>query len=152
MDESGGQSLYFEDFVVGRLFTSELREISAADIDQFAELTGDNNPIHVDEVFAQSSLYGRRIAHGLLTLSIVSGLAVEMGIAERTTIAFKSLDWRFKSAVAIGDSIQAQFKVIDRRNLPGNEGGLVIFRVRAINQNGNLVQMGKWSLVIKMKG
>jgi acyl dehydratase len=152
MDESGGRSLYFEDFLVNKLFTSDFRTISAADVDRFAELTGDINPIHIDEDFARKSIYGQRIVHGLLTLSVVSGLAVEMGIAERTTIAFRSLEWRFKKSVAIGDSIQAEFKVIDRRKLPRREEGLVIFQVRVNNQHGGLVQTGRWSLVIKARG
>ena len=151
MTDSETKSLYFEDFSVGRLFTSDIRVITAADVDQFAELSGDTNPIHVDSEFARDSIYGERIVHGLLTLSVVSGLAVELGIAERTTIAFKSLDWRFKKAVAVGDSIQAEFKVIDRRALPGQAGGLVVFRIRVVNQEGALVQTGRWSLVIKSR-
>jgi 3-hydroxybutyryl-CoA dehydratase len=143
------KSYYFEDFKKGEVFKSSTRRISEKDIDRFAELSGDTNPIHVDQNFASKTVFGERIAHGLLTLSLVSGQAVELGITERTTIAFKSIEWRFKKPVFIGDTIRTEFKVIDSRSLSNQQGGLVVFRIKVINQNKQTVQNGKWSVVIK---
>jgi len=140
---------YFQDFKKGAIFKSSARLISENDIDRFADLSGDTNPIHVNQKFAEGTVFGERIAHGLLTLSLVSGQAVELGIAERTTIAFKSMDWRFKKPVFIGDEIQSEFKVIDRRSLSNQQGGLVIFRIKVFNQYNQTVQAGKWSVVIR---
>lgn len=142
---------YFQDFKRGIIFESSTRMISENDIDRFADLSGDTNPIHIDQKFAEETVFGERIAHGLLTLSIVSGQAVELGIAERTTIAFKSIEWRFKKPVFIGDAIRSEFKVIDRRFLSSQQGGLVVFRIKVINQNEQTVQAGKWSVVIKSR-
>jgi len=142
---------YFQDFKQGTVFKSSTRLISENDIDRFADLSGDTNPIHVDQKFAKATEFGERIAHGLLTLSLVSGQAVELGIAERTTIAFKSMDWRFKKPVFIGDTIRSEFKVIERRSLNDQQGGLVVFRIKVFNQNKQTVQTGKWSVVIRSR-
>ena len=50
------------------------RKIEQADVDAFAEVTGDHNPVHVDEAFAQQTRFGRCIAHGMLTASLISSV------------------------------------------------------------------------------
>jgi 3-hydroxybutyryl-CoA dehydratase len=142
---------YFQDFEKGAVFKSSTRLIGENEIDRFADLSGDTNPIHVDQKFAEGTVYGERIAHGLLTLSIVSGQAVELGIAERTTIAFKSMDWRFKKPVFIGDAIRSEFEVIEKRALPNRQGGLIVFRIKVFNQKNQTVQTGRWSVVIRSR-
>lgn len=145
------QSLYFEEFKIGDQFFSDLRTVTEGDIDDFARISGDNNPIHTDEVFAKRSYYGKRVSHGLLGLALVSGLAAQLGFAEKTTMAFRSLEWKFKKPIGIGDTIKATFKVIEKRRLPIEGGGLIIFQVTVSNQDGITVQIGKWSLIIKTR-
>ena len=145
------KSLYFEEFQIGDKFFSERRTITEEDIDGFADLSGDHNPIHTNSEFAKTTIFGKRISHGLLGLSITSGLAAKLGFAEKTTIAFRGLDWKFKKPIAIGDSIKAIYEVVDKRTLPVDEGGLVIFKVIVTNQEEQKVQIGKWSLIIKKK-
>lgn len=145
------KSLYFDEFHLGDKFFSENRKITEKDIDGFADLSGDHNPIHTNSEFAKSTIYGKRIGHGLLGLSVTSGLAAKLGFAEKTTIAFRGLDWKFKKPITIGDSIKAIYEVVDKRTLPIDEGGLVVFRVIVTNQEDQIVQTGKWSLVIKKK-
>ena len=150
--EPENKSLYFEDFKEGLVFKSGKLQITEKIIYKYAELSRDKNPIHVDPDFASDTIYRRRIAHGLLVLSLVSGLAVETGIAEKTTIAFRRLNWRFRKPVMIDDWIRAEFKVIERKSIPIDEAGLVVFRVEVLNQEDQIVQSGKWSLIIKIKG
>ena len=68
------ETKYFEDLNVGDRTTSAARTVTEADIVNFAGLSGDYNPIHIDETFAENSPFKQRIAHGLLVLSIASGL------------------------------------------------------------------------------
>jgi acyl dehydratase len=145
------KSLYFEEFKPGDKFFSDERIITEEDIDQFARLSGDNNPIHTDSEFAKTTIYGNRISHGLLVLSLVSVLAASLGFAEKTTIAFRAVDWKFKWPVMAGDSIKAVYEVVGKRMLPIEDGGLIIFKVIVTNQGNQKVQIGKWSLVIKKK-
>ena len=71
--------LYFEEFSVGQKVTTVGRTISEADIFNFAGLTGDFNQIHTDAAFASKTQFGQRIAHGLLGLSIATGLIMRTG-------------------------------------------------------------------------
>ena len=143
------RGLYFEEFKMGDKFFSGNQTISELDIVKFAGISGDYNPIHVDEEFARTTLYGERIAHGLLGLAVVSGLAAKLGFAERTTIAFRGLDWKFRKPILIGDIISAVFEVIEKRSVPIEGAGLIVFLVSVSNQDKSIVQKGKWSLLIK---
>jgi acyl dehydratase len=145
------KSLFFEEFKRGDKFFSEQRRITEDDVKEFVKISGDDNPLHTDDQFAKTTKFGKRISHGLLGLSAVSGLAADLGFAKMTTLAFRSLEWKFKQPVLIGDTIKAVFEVIEKRDLPGDVGGLLIFRVSVFNQDEKLVQIGKWSLVIKKK-
>ena len=143
------KGLFFEEFKIGDKFFSEQQSIADLDIAKFAELSGDYNPIHVDEEFARTTLYGERIAHGLLGLSVVSGLAAKLGFAEKTTVAFRGLEWKFRKPILIGDNVSAVFEVIEKRSVPIEGAGLIIFQVLVSNQEESIVQKGKWSLIIK---
>ena len=142
---------HFEEFEVGDTFYSEIHRIGVDDIDNFALVSGDFNPIHTDEGYAEETLYGKRIAHGLLILSIVSGLAARLGFTRETTIAFRSLEWKFKNPVFIDDWIKAIFQVVEKREIPMKEGGLIVFKVDVNNHEDKLVQSGRWSMIIKRK-
>lgn len=145
------KSLFYDEFLVGDKFFSGQRAVIDKDILSFAELSGDRNPIHIDEEYSNKSMYGERIAHGLLVLSLTSGLAFELGFAERSTAAFRALEWKFKAPIKIGDTIRAVFEVIEKREISLEGLGLVIFKVVVSNQDDKIVQMGKWSLIIKKK-
>ena len=74
--------LFFEEFVSGDAITSVGRTVTETDIVNFAALSGDWNLIHTDAEYSRQSLFGERVAHGLLVLSIASGLAVRLGFME----------------------------------------------------------------------
>src|SRR5689334_10938587 len=94
---------YFEDLEVGHSWKSNRRTVTETDIVQFAQLSGDFNPLHVDEIFAKTTIFGKRIAHGLLGLSISSGL--QASEPPWLVMAFMGLEWRFTKPIFIGDTI-----------------------------------------------
>ena len=145
------RGLYFEEFNVGDTVSSAARTITEADIVGFAALSGDWNAIHVDAEFAKSSMFGERIAHGLLGLSIASGLAVRLGFIEDTVIAFMGLDWKFRAPIKIGDTIHMQAQIAEKKPMPRLGGGLVTLNVEVLNQRGETTQKGTWSMLMKMK-
>jgi 3-hydroxybutyryl-CoA dehydratase len=145
------RGLYFEDFSVGDTVTSAARTITEADIVSFAALSGDWNAIHVDAEFAKSGMFGERIAHGLLGLSIASGLAVRLGFIEDTVIAFMGLDWKFRAPIKIGDTIHMQAQIAEKKPMPRLGGGLITLNVEVLNQRGETTQKGTWSMLMKMK-
>lgn len=146
------QGLYFEDYALGDGVTSQGRTVTEADIVNFAALSGDWNAIHVDAEFAKGGMFGERIAHGMLGLSIATGLAVRLGFLDETVIAFMGLDWKFRGAIKIGDTIKVRAEVAEKKPMPRLGGGLVTFNVEVLNQHNNPVQKGTWSMLVKVRG
>ena len=147
MDRPRGR--YFEEFNVGDKMTSQGRTITESDIVTFAGLSGDYNPIHIDAEFAKAGMFGERIAHGLLILSMASGLAWQLGFMAGTADAFLSLDWKFAGPTKIGDTLKVSAEVAQKREMPGSSGGMVIFSVEVTNQRSEVVQRGKWSVLVR---
>ena len=145
------RGLYFEEFNVGDTVSSAARTITEADIVGFAALSGDWNAIHVDAEFAKSQMFGERIAHGLLGLSIASGLAVRLGFIEDTVIAFMGLDWKFRAPIKIGDTIHMRAEVVEKKALPRLGGGMVTLDVAVLNQRNEVTQRGTWKMLVKSR-
>jgi acyl dehydratase len=143
------QGRCFEEFQVGEVARSPARTITEADITNFAAYSGDYNPLHTDAEFAGASRYGQRIAHGLLGLSVASGLTWRLGWIEGTALAFLDLEWKFRRPVFIGDTIHARMEVAELRSAPRMGGGIVTFDVRLLNQRDEVTQKGTWRLLIK---
>jgi acyl dehydratase len=102
--------LYFEDFQVGQRFTTPARTVTEADIANFAGVSGDFNPIHTDAEFARSTPFGERIAHGLLVLSMLTGLRQRSGHFEGTIVAWLEIrNYRFLKPVFIGDTVHGGY-------------------------------------------
>ena len=146
------RGLYFEEFSLGQVIESPARTITETDVVQFAGLSGDFNQLHTDRVFAQETVFGERIAHGLLTLSIASGLAARAGIIEGTVQAFAGLTWKFKQPVRIGDTVHLRGEVSSLRALPRLGSGRVVIKVSVINQDDEIVQQGEWTLLMESRG
>jgi len=87
--------LYFEEFEIGDKVESVGRTITETDIVNFAGISGDWNLIHTDAEYSATQMFGQRVAHGLLILSIASGQAVRLGFMEDTILAFRGLEWKF---------------------------------------------------------
>ena len=142
---------YFEDFGVGESLISPTRTITEADVVQFAALSGDWNELHTSTEYARDTPFGQRIAHGLLILSVASGLASRLGFLEGTAIAFANLEWKFKAPVFIGDTIHMAAQVERKRAMRPIGGGMVIFDISMLNQKGEIVQEGSWRVLVRSK-
>ncbi len=147
----GQRGLYFEEFEEGLTVTSAGRTVTEADIVHFAGLTGDWNQIHTDAEFAKESMFGERVAHGLLGLAIASGLGVQLGFMEGTVEAFTGLDWKFRGPIKIGDTIHMTATVTQKKAMKRLGGGFIVFDVAVINQRGEKVQRGQWTVLIKSR-
>ncbi len=142
---------YFEDFEVGQSFESPARTLTETDIVMFAGLSGDYNPLHTDEEFARQGMFGGRIAHGLLGLSVASGLASRIGFMEGTVLAFLGLEWQFRQPIRAGDTIRVSAKVAKTQAMPRMGGGIVEIYVEVLNQRQERCQKGTWRLLMRMR-
>ncbi|HYC81311.1 MAG TPA: MaoC/PaaZ C-terminal domain-containing protein [Solirubrobacterales bacterium] len=141
-DASG--RLYFEDMPVGASWVSPRRTITEADVSAFAGVSGDFNPIHVDEVFAASSPFGRRVVHGTLVLAVATGLRQQMPIfrgSMRALLEYRS--WKFTAPVFFGDTVAVVTTVAEARETKRPDQGVVVQRVEVVNQDGVTVQAGE---------
>ena len=120
------------------------KTITESDIHSFSAISGDFNPIHVDEVYATTSTMGRkmqgRIAQGMLTASLFSGI-LAMQLPGKGTV-YLSQTCIFKAPVKLGDTVTAQAEVVEKL-----EKGRVRLAMTATNQNGIVVVEGE-ALVI----
>lgn len=139
---------YYEDFEIGASFESPRRTVTESDIVAFAGISSDYNPLHTDEDFARGSDYEGRIAHGMLVLSMMTGLIVRLNLLDGTTKAFQHVDWRFMRAVRPGDTIFARTTIDDKREINRQDAGLVIFKVSLFNQDKKAVGRGRLSLLM----
>ena len=145
------RGLYFEEFTGGDSLVTAGRTITEADIVNFAAHSGDWTTIHTDAEYAKGVMFGERIAHGALVLSIAIGLAVRSGVIEGTVIAFRELTWKYSGVVKIGDTVRVRLQIGEKKAMPRLGGGSVLMNAEVINQRDETVQRGTWTMLVKSK-
>jgi acyl dehydratase len=141
--------LYFEEFTVGQKVVTEKRTITEDDIMTFAKLSGDDNRIHTDPEFSKTTQFGKQVAHGLLGLSIASGLAWQTGILDGTVLYFREVaEWKFVKPVFINDTIHTELETLEVKAMPRVGGGSVTIKLEVKNQNDEVCHRGTWVVLI----
>lgn len=133
--------LYFDDIEVGQEWESLGRTVTEADIVNFAGLSGDFNPIHMDHEFAKTTPFRAPVAHGLLVMMMSSGLGLTA--PPMRTMALMGLrDWQFKEPVYFGDTIRLRSKVLEKEIRARGRRGVITWQRQIVNQEGKIVQEG----------
>jgi acyl dehydratase len=139
---------FFEDFSVGEKIETRGRTITEADIVNFAAFSGDWYPLHVDAEFAKKSVFGERIAHGMLVLSATSGL---MPLTDMAIQAFYGMDQvRFTAPTKIGDTLHVELEVLEKRD-KGELGGVVTLQSNVKNQRGEDAAVSVLKVLVKKR-
>ena len=141
---------YFEEIEVGESYESPGRTVTESDIVLFAGISGDYNVLHTDAEFMKHSIFGERIAHGLLGLAIQAGLFTRATQAY-ATIAFLSLRWKFKGPIKIGDTIRLRATVSGKRETEKPDRGVVTVERTLLNQRDEVVQEGETELMVERR-
>ncbi|PYN45764.1 MAG: acyl dehydratase [Candidatus Rokuibacteriota bacterium] len=141
---------YFDEIELSEEYESPGRTVTEADVVMFAGLSGDYNVLHTDAEFMKTTIFGERIAHGLLCLAIQSGL-FSRATAPYATLAFGGLRWKFKLPVKIGDTIRLRAKVIEKKDLDKPDRGLVTLERTILNQRDEIVQQGQTDLIVQKR-
>ena len=140
------EPLYYEQLRPGNVWKSRGRTITDADVVNFAGLTGDFDPLHVDHEFASSTPFGRPIAHGLLGLSFLAGLSSNAPAVH--TEAFVAIrNWEFKRPLYPGDTVHVETEVV-RASESGRRRGRILWQRRLVNQDGEIVQIGSFETLV----
>ena len=143
--------LFFDDLEVGYEWESPGRTVTEADIVNFAGLSGDFNPIHMDHEFCKQTPFRRPIAHGLLVFSIGSGLGANT--PQVRTLAFVGVrEWVFRGPVFIGDTIRIRGKVLEKAIRGRGKRGEIVWRRTIVNQENKVVQEGTLITLVEARG
>ena len=144
---------YYEDFAVGDAFESLGRTITESDVVQYAALSGDYNQIHTDEEYAKAnSIYGTRVAHGLLGLSVVEGLKFRVGLFEGTAIASLEWTWKHRLPILIGDTLKARWEITKKRETSNPGRGIIWEHVELVNQKDEVISEGDHTVMMHRRG
>ena len=133
---------YLEDYTVGEKMVSPGRTITEADIVNFASMTGDWYPLHVDQEYAKKTIFGERAAHGMLTLALGGSLCMWMGpntFAPKSFMAFLGMDnGRLPNPTLIGDTLHWEGTVTELE--PKSKGRAIItYSCEVKNQRDQVV-------------
>jgi acyl dehydratase len=145
------QHLYFDDVEIGQQWESPGRTLTEADIVNFAGLSGDFNPMHVDHEYARTTPFRRPIAHGLLVLSLGSGLGL-FSPPMRTQAVLSLRDWQFKEPVFAGDTLHVVTRVVAKEARSRGRRGVITWQRQILNQDGKVVQEGVSITLVEGRG
>ena len=146
------RGMYWEEWEIGAEFESPARTVTEADIVMFAGLSGDYNPLHVNEEYCKTTIFGTRIAHGPLVYAITAGLLFQLHLYDDTLIAFLGFEnLKFTGPVKAGDTIHAKIKVLEKRETSRPDRGVMKRELRVLNQRGEVVQEAIQNFLLKRK-
>lgn len=142
------RGIYFEDIEIDKEIYTARRTILDCDVINFAGLSGDYNPLHIDDEYAKTNIFGKRIAHGALGIAIMTGQVNQLGIFEGTTIALLEITNKFKNPIMIGSTVHTL--IIPRKKIPTKNPsrGIVEYDVLLVSNEGKVLIEANWVLMM----
>ena len=141
--------LKFNDWEVDKVYETGARTVTEADIGIFAGLSGDYNQLHTDAVFAASTPYGGRIAHGALVFSISTGLVDHSGLIDGTVIGFLGANIKWVAPVKANDTIYVRLTPVSKRISKNPSRGIIDMKVEVVKDNEVVACDQEWTLMVK---
>jgi acyl dehydratase len=140
---------YWDEIEVGEEYESPGRTITETDVVLFAGLSGDYNVLHTDAEFMKSSIFGERIAHGLLGLAVQAGLLTRV-MPSYAAVGLGALRWKFKAPVKFGDTVRVRARVVSKKESKPDRGLVTLYRT-VLNQRDEVVQEGETDLIVERR-
>jgi acyl dehydratase len=141
---------FYEEIQIGDERLTPRVTVTEGHVLAYAGVAGDFSPIHMDEIYAQSTVFGGRIAHGLMGLSLTDGMKVQSGFFHDGI----ALGWtcNYTRPIRIGDTLQVKFRIADMR-IPRSRSdmGILTIAIELLNQHGEVVQEGEHRLMVPRK-
>ena len=136
------QSMYYEDWVPGRLYETAPRTVTQADVDHFGEVEQHRGPLHNDPEAAKSSVFGDLTVHGVLPIAMAFGMMGAMGLYDHSALAFLGMTWKYHAPVRVGDTLKVRWSVREKRLTSKPGRGVIVRDVKVVNQKDELVCSG----------
>ena len=132
----------------GRWRTAE-RLVTQGDIERFSELSGDMNPLHLDDEYARAAGYAGRIAQGVLGTSVATGLINRLGLTGGTLAALLGMSWRFERPLYPGTRVHVDLTVNGLRATRRADRGIVVLGAVLADEAGSAYQRGDLTLLVR---
>lgn len=144
---------YWEEFELGDRFETETVKITPQRVAQFAEVSGDDNPLHLRPDTARKSIYEKTIAHGMLIVSLFTGMNRKRGILKGTSLGVIHMEWDFRRPVYVGDRIFFRMVIADKRATSKRDRGLLKREVHVLREEDPsvMIQRGIFLNLVKRK-
>jgi acyl dehydratase len=141
---------YWDDIEVGESYETPARTITEADLVMFSALTGDYHALHTDAEYARSSIYGERIAHGLLGLAYLQGLETRV---PTDLAAMGSLGWTidFVGPIRVSDTVHGQCRISAKRPSRKLDRGVVHVECLLVDHKGRILQRGEHRKLVRRR-
>lgn len=143
-------SLYFEDLHPGRRFDLGDVKVARATVESFAQLTGDDHPLHLDAAYARAAGFADQLAHGSLVAALVIGRFIESAIMNESLIAMSDLRWNFLAPIYVDQRVAITMEITDRRLKSDVTRGSVGRRFE-VRDGGQLLQEGASHLLVRTR-
>ena len=148
---SADHSLYFEDLEEGQVYRSSSRTLSEADLTMFSMFSGDWNQVHSDVEYMAEQGSGR-LLHGVLGITVVTGLMDRAGWFARSAIAMTGIDdWKFLRPLFIGDTVTMEMEILGKRKVSAGDKGYLDRQFTLYDQHGEIAQQGRCGFLIKLR-
>lgn len=147
------QKKYGDDFQVGDIYTTPRITVTETHVVNWAGLTMDFYPLHMDQVYAEQSQFGERLAHGPLIFALAVGLVAQAGFGGDAAIAWLGVDnMKMLAPVKIGDTITVLVEVVDKRTTRDPRRGVQTWRYTVKNQRDEAVLELDYKMMFHLRG
>lgn len=144
-------SLFFEDLIPGSRFELGTFKVDRSLLESFASLTGDDNPIHLDDAVARSNGFEGPVVHGALVSAMVMGLLERSGLVSSSVVAMMNADWSYRGPLGLDEQARVQMQVVSRRLSSSRPFGIVDRNFTVHGEEGALVAEGSSRMMVKAR-
>jgi acyl dehydratase len=132
---------YFEDWIIGEVYETPPRKVAEHDVANFGEVEGAKTATHLDPEAARGTVWGKMTLHGLLTLSIAFGLAIDARFSG-TALALLSVSWTFHAPAFVGDELHVRWYVAEKRPTRNPARGILVRSLEVLNKDDVVIASG----------
>lgn len=146
-------SKYGDDFRIGDIFTTAAITVTETHVVNWAGLTGDFYPLHMDKEYAAKTQFGQRLAHGPLIFGLAVGLVAQSGVGADSVIAWLGVDdMRMQRPVLLGDTVRVRVEVKQQTPTKDPLRGVQVWLYTVLNQRDEAVMSFDYKMMFHMRG
>lgn len=147
------QQKYGDDFKLGDIYTTPRITVTETHVVNWAGLTGDYYPLHMDKVYAESTQFGERLAHGPMIFALAVGLVAQAGFGGDAVVAWLGANnMRMLAPVKIGDTITVRVEVKEQKVTRDPKKGVQTWLYTVLNQRSETVVSFDYIMMFHQRG